>query len=155
MNTYPVVSYLAIYLLLFLPLLCLLIILWYSFWNSSYLTMNDTNNLSPWYRTADSIGEILKGIRCYFDKALPIMLLYKKEHKQYNEAVMDNVSPSTIYGAEHLLRLFGMPLTLCCFKLCEGKENTVSQFVCAYMHACFLAFSFSPAPSSILGDLLI
>ncbi|KAJ1421170.1 RNA binding activity-knot of a chromodomain, partial [Sesbania bispinosa] len=55
---------------------------------------------------ADSIGEILKGIRCYFDKALPMMLLYKKERKQYSEAVVDNVSPSTIYGAEHLLRLF-------------------------------------------------
>ncbi|KAL4644721.1 hypothetical protein ACB092_02G185000 [Castanea dentata] len=54
----------------------------------------------------DSIGEILKGIRCYFDKALPVMLLYKKERKQYHDAVVDNVSPSTVYGAEHLLRLF-------------------------------------------------
>ncbi|XP_059456020.1 protein MRG1 isoform X3 [Corylus avellana] len=54
----------------------------------------------------DSIGEILKGVRCYFDKALPMMLLYKKERKQYHEVVIDNVSPSTIYGAEHLLRLF-------------------------------------------------
>ncbi|KAG2238490.1 hypothetical protein Bca52824_092282 [Brassica carinata] len=26
----------------------------------------------------DAVGEILKGIRCYFDKALPMMLLYKK-----------------------------------------------------------------------------
>lgn len=55
----------------------------------------------------DSIGEILKGIRCYFDKALPVMLLYKKERQQYHDLVVDNVSPSTIYGAEHLLRLFG------------------------------------------------
>ncbi|CAI8609321.1 unnamed protein product [Vicia faba] len=55
---------------------------------------------------ADSTGEVLKGIRCYFDKALPMMLLYKKERKQCNEAVVDSVSPSTIYGAEHLLRLF-------------------------------------------------
>ncbi|KAJ4967618.1 hypothetical protein NE237_019467 [Protea cynaroides] len=55
---------------------------------------------------ADSIGEILKGLRCYFDKALPVMLLYKKERQQYHEAVADNVSPSTLYGAEHLLRLF-------------------------------------------------
>ncbi|TYI54138.1 hypothetical protein E1A91_D11G054600v1 [Gossypium mustelinum] len=54
----------------------------------------------------DSVGEILKGIRCYFDKALPVMLLYKKERQQYNEVVHDDVSPSTIYGAEHLLRLF-------------------------------------------------
>ncbi|KAL1333215.1 hypothetical protein HN51_061968 [Arachis hypogaea] len=55
---------------------------------------------------ADSIGEILKGIRCYFDKSLPTMLLYKRERKQYSEVVANEVSPSTIYGAEHLLRLF-------------------------------------------------
>ncbi|XVF17611.1 hypothetical protein REPUB_Repub10bG0138200 [Reevesia pubescens] len=55
----------------------------------------------------DSIGEILKGIRCYFDKALPVMLLYKKERQQFHEVVLDDVAPSTIYGAEHLLRLFG------------------------------------------------
>ncbi|XP_068654875.1 protein MRG1-like [Aristolochia californica] len=55
---------------------------------------------------AESVGEILKGLRGYFDKALPAMLLYKKERQQYNETVADNVSPSTIYGAEHLLRLF-------------------------------------------------
>lgn len=40
-----------------------------------------------------------------------MMLLYKKERKQYNDAIVDNVSPSTIYGAEHLLRLFGMIIT--------------------------------------------
>lgn len=54
----------------------------------------------------DAVGEILNGLRCYFDKALPIILLYKKERQQYLEAVTDNVSPSCIYGAEHLLRLF-------------------------------------------------
>ncbi|WZZ23596.1 hypothetical protein YC2023_006997 [Brassica napus] len=54
----------------------------------------------------DAVGEILKGIRCYFDKALPMMLLYKKERQQYEEAIVDDVSPSTVYGAEHLLRLF-------------------------------------------------
>ncbi|KAK4477469.1 hypothetical protein RD792_016692 [Penstemon davidsonii] len=54
----------------------------------------------------DATGEILNGLRCYFDKALPVILLYKKEHQQYGDAVSDNVSPSSIYGAEHLLRLF-------------------------------------------------
>ncbi|KAJ8425132.1 hypothetical protein Cgig2_011098 [Carnegiea gigantea] len=54
----------------------------------------------------DSIAEILNGLRCYFDKALPLMLLYKKERQQYHDAVTNNASPSTIYGAEHLLRLF-------------------------------------------------
>lgn len=55
---------------------------------------------------AETVGEILNGLRCYFDKALPAMLLYKSERKQYEEAISDHVSPSSIYGAEHLLRLF-------------------------------------------------
>ncbi|XP_031495773.1 protein MRG1 isoform X1 [Nymphaea colorata] len=57
---------------------------------------------------AESVGEILSGLRCYFDKALPVMLLYKQERQQYQEAISEdsNISPSTIYGAEHLLRLF-------------------------------------------------
>ncbi|KAF8023170.1 hypothetical protein BT93_F0617 [Corymbia citriodora subsp. variegata] len=54
----------------------------------------------------DSVGEIMKGLRCYFDKALPVMLLYKSERQQYEETFADDVDPSTIYGAEHLLRLF-------------------------------------------------
>ncbi|XP_047311254.1 protein MRG1-like isoform X1 [Impatiens glandulifera] len=56
----------------------------------------------------DSVGEILNGLRCYFDKSLEIILLYKNERQQYNEAVVaaNSVSPSTVYGAEHLLRLF-------------------------------------------------
>lgn len=58
-------------------------------------------------RLAETVGEILNGLRCYFDKALPAMLLYKSERKQYEEAISDHVSPSSIYGAEHLLRLFG------------------------------------------------
>nr|XP_023910879.1 protein MRG1-like isoform X1 [Quercus suber]XP_023910881.1 protein MRG1-like isoform X3 [Quercus suber]POF12211.1 protein mrg1 [Quercus suber] len=55
---------------------------------------------------ADSVGEILKGLRCYFDKALPAILLYKSERWQYKKAISVDVSPSTVYGAEHLLRLF-------------------------------------------------
>lgn len=35
------------------------------------------------------------------------MLLYKGERQQYEEATASGVSPSKIYGAEHLLRLFG------------------------------------------------
>ncbi|KAL5187351.1 Protein MRG1 [Glycine soja] len=76
----------------------------------------------------DSIGEILKGIRCYFDKALPMMLLYKKERKQYNDAIVDNVSPSTIYGAEHLLRLFvKLPELLAYVTIEEETLNRLQQ----------------------------
>ncbi|XP_031119229.1 protein MRG1-like isoform X1 [Ipomoea triloba] len=55
---------------------------------------------------ADSVSEILSGLQCYFDKALSAMLLYKNEREQYQEAITDGVSPSSVYGAEHLLRLF-------------------------------------------------
>ncbi|KAG4943604.1 hypothetical protein JHK85_048250 [Glycine max] len=76
----------------------------------------------------DSIGEILKGIRCYFDKALPMMLLYKKERKQYNDSIVDNVSPSTIYGAEHLLRLFvKLPELLAYVTIEEETLNRLQQ----------------------------
>jgi hypothetical protein len=84
--------------------------------HASIVTNDDVMyNVFLWYRAADSTGEVLKGIRLYFDKALPMMLLYKKERKQCSEAVGDNASPSTIYGAEHLLRLFGMFTTFRCF----------------------------------------
>lgn len=50
----------------------------------------------------------MKGLCCYFDKALPVMLLYNNERQQYQEACPNDIVPSAIYGAEHLLRLFGM-----------------------------------------------
>ncbi|KAG2260578.1 hypothetical protein Bca52824_079872 [Brassica carinata] len=55
---------------------------------------------------SNSVEEILKGLRCYFDNALPVMLLYNNERKQYEATVSGDVSPSSVYGAEHLLRLF-------------------------------------------------
>lgn len=57
-------------------------------------------------RLSNSVEEILKGLRCYFDNALPVMLLYNNERKQYEETICGDVSPSSVYGAEHLLRLF-------------------------------------------------
>ncbi|KAJ7944472.1 MRG family protein isoform 1 [Quillaja saponaria] len=63
---------------------------------------------------------------CYFDKALPVMLLYKKEHKQYTETVVDSVSSSAIYGAEHLLHLFVMLPELLAYVNIE--EETLTHF---------------------------
>lgn len=87
---------------------------YYVDWNSYFLkyVWNSTTCTDHFvllgHRISDQVVEVLKGIRCYFDKSLPVMLLYKKERKQYQEAVTDDVSPSFIYGGEHLLRLFGM-----------------------------------------------
>ncbi|KAI3513063.1 hypothetical protein L1887_20389 [Cichorium endivia] len=57
-------------------------------------------------KASDSAAEIVSGLHCYFDKALPAMLLYKGERQQFEEATAKQISPSKIYGAEHLLRLF-------------------------------------------------
>ncbi|CAL0327090.1 unnamed protein product [Lupinus luteus] len=54
---------------------------------------------------ADSVEEIMKGLGAYFDKALPMILLYKNERNQYQEACPNNITASSVYGAEHLLRL--------------------------------------------------
>uniref|UniRef100_A0A0D9ZG80 MRG domain-containing protein n=1 Tax=Oryza glumipatula TaxID=40148 RepID=A0A0D9ZG80_9ORYZ len=76
----------------------------------------------------DSYAEILKGLRCYFDKALPAMLLYKKERQQSTEEVKGDVSPSIIYGAEHLLRLFvKLPELLASVNMEEDALNKLQQ----------------------------
>ncbi|XP_074584907.1 LOW QUALITY PROTEIN: protein MRG1-like [Curcuma longa] len=79
-------------------------------------------------KITESVGDILKGLRCYFDKALPAMLLYKKERQQYHEAIRDDVSPSTVYGAEHLLRLFvKLPELLACVNMEEEALAKLQQ----------------------------
>ncbi|XP_050212685.1 protein MRG2-like [Mercurialis annua] len=55
---------------------------------------------------SEAVGEITKGLSCYFNTALPVMLLYKCERAQYADVIKDDASPSSVYGAEHLLRLF-------------------------------------------------
>ena len=57
--------------------------------------------------------QLLDALRTYFDKALPLMLLYRHEREQYERLVASRCdasgaefSPATAYGAEHLLRLF-------------------------------------------------
>jgi len=56
----------------------------------------------------DVILEMLNGIKQYFDKALGNILLYHFERQQYVQVIKDypDKEMSSIYGAEHLLRLF-------------------------------------------------
>ena len=53
-------------------------------------------------------GEVVEGVRAYFNQALPTILLYKYERRQYRELKEAHKSthPCDYYGAEHLLRLF-------------------------------------------------
>ncbi|KAL1822173.1 hypothetical protein ACET3Z_008951 [Daucus carota] len=60
-----------------------------------------TNN-----RLNEEMEEFSRGLCGYFDKALPAMLLYDSERTQYQALSEEHTPPSSIYGAEHLLRLF-------------------------------------------------
>lgn len=61
-------------------------------------------------RRADAmLEEVMAGLIVYFDKCLGNNLLYRFERAQYVNARKEfpNKPMSEIYGAEHLLRLFG------------------------------------------------
>ncbi|XWS24164.1 hypothetical protein CRYUN_Cryun28dG0077200 [Craigia yunnanensis] len=73
----------------------------------------------------DSVREIFKGIHAYFNKALPLMLLYKSERQQYEHTITEDIRPSTVYGAEHLLRLLvKLPELLVCADI---EEETLLE----------------------------
>lgn len=65
-------------------------------------------NLTVIYRNVGLtfILQIVDGLKTYFDKTLRPMLLYPEEIAQARKALEGGKSPSSVYGAEHLLRLF-------------------------------------------------
>ncbi len=66
-------------------------------------------------RNEDLLDEVLEGLRIYFNKALGSMLLYRFERHQYADMRRQHGETDLveIYGAEHLLRLFGECWFLC------------------------------------------
>lgn len=82
-------------------------------YRAHYLSVKKDHKAS---RPPAVLDEVLDGLRLYFDKALGNNLLYRFERAQYvqqrkawAEAHHDGseMEPSKVYGAEHLLRLFG------------------------------------------------
>ena len=59
---------------------------------------------------ADIFEEVISGIKQYFDRCLGNILLYRFERQQYVDIrrSSEGKDMSDIYGAEHLLRLFGI-----------------------------------------------
>ena len=56
--------------------------------------------------TYHNYKELFSGLRIYFDKALPKVLLYRQEREQWEVAKQLHPHASQVYGAEHLIRLF-------------------------------------------------
>ncbi|GAA5798082.1 MRG-domain-containing protein [Helicostylum pulchrum] len=61
----------------------------------------------------EALDEFIQGIQLYFNKLLSTSLLYRMERKQYEELCADKEA-SSVYGVEHLLRLFvEIPILVC------------------------------------------
>ncbi|KAF0719954.1 Aste57867_675 [Aphanomyces stellatus] len=87
----------------------------------------------------ETMKPILEGLQSYFDKALPLLLLYRQERPQYDQITADTAATtpmSKVYGAEHLLRLFvRLPLLMSQMDLDLPHsdqmriQNTMTQFL--------------------------
>lgn len=75
------------------------------------------------------VKEVVRGLEQYFEHAIGTVLLYRFERPQYKKWLKrceeNNQTLASVYGAEHLLRLFvKLPSLLACTKL-ETKEAVV------------------------------
>lgn len=68
--------------------------------------LNDFKESRP--DKGEVLDEYIQGIQLYFNKTLHTQLLYRTEHDQYDQLFGEQPGkqPSSMYGAEHLLRLF-------------------------------------------------
>jgi len=73
--------------------------------------------------------ELIEGLRVYFNKALPLILLYRQEREQYDIVTkkFPEKSPAELYGSEHLLRLFVRLPTLLAQTSLSPQEVTQIQ----------------------------
>jgi mortality factor 4-like protein 1 len=61
-------------------------------------------------RELSDVKDVVDGLIVWFDRALPITLLYRQERPQYDHIVQEieknDLTPSKVYGGEHLARMF-------------------------------------------------
>ncbi|OQR99670.1 chromatin modification-related protein EAF3 [Achlya hypogyna] len=92
---------------------------------NDFLTQGDISEKQAAER--ESTQEVVKGLVTYFDKAVGRILLYRVERAQYDQivAAYPDQALSTIYGGEHLLRLFvRLPLLLSDVQVNMSQQDT-------------------------------
>ncbi len=79
-------------------------------------------------KAEEVITEVVEGLKLYFDRALGTLLLYKFERQQFLDLLTekgDSLRMSDVYGAEHLLRLFGICFLRCfCVVGTRARKNS-------------------------------
>lgn len=77
--------------------------------------------------TSQMVKEVVSGIEQYFEKAIGTVLLYRFERPQFKaqQEALGDKTLSSIYGAEHLLRLFVKLPSLLAYTKLEPKEAIV------------------------------
>jgi len=99
----------------------------------AYSTTDKANRPSrPGSAEADIFEEVISGIKLYFDRCLGNILLYRFERQQYVDVrrSSEGKEMSDIYGAEHLLRLFGIVP----YRPCTHLRSVIARFDCTYEH---------------------
>jgi mortality factor 4-like protein 1 len=128
--------------------------------NMKIITENNNNNNINYYE------EISKGLLRYFDGCLGLTLLYRFERPQYNEFIANKSSsnhivlPSSIYGAEHLLRFFvRLPALLKTTALNSADEKLFTQYCNSLLNfllakqAEFFAKKYIPTDKQYIANL--
>ena len=100
----------------------------------SYVFRTDENMMGNYV-----LVEVVDGLKMYFERALPKILLYRNERQQYAEWKRRHPSMKLVdvYGSEHLLRLFGK-LMIAWVWLFHGRCSSIANVDFAYCVGCKL-----------------
>ncbi|KAG5459178.1 MAG: MRG-domain-containing protein [Olpidium bornovanus] len=115
--------------------------------NSTFSGSSDTDAVPD-----DILNEVLDGLKLYFHKALGNILLYRFERHQYMSArkEYEGKTMPEIYGAEHLLRLFGHTnMDADAIKVLQSVFDEILKFMEKNAESLFVAYYEAASPAYV------